>query len=79
MSETSKEFVGKKITLPAPAKLNLFLHVVGTRPSGYHDLQSVFTYLDFCDSITYEVTGTDGVEIFPEGFIELKDNLIYKA
>ncbi len=79
MSETSKEFVGKKITLPAPAKLNLFLHVVGTRPSGYHDLQSVFTYLDFCDCITYEVTGSDGVNIFPEGFVELKDNLIYKA
>ena len=72
-------YVGRKITLPAPAKINLFLHVVGTRPNGYHDLQSVFTYLDYCDELTFEVTDTEKVEIFPEGVVELKDNLIYKA
>ena len=38
----------------APAKLNLFLHVVGRRPDGYHLLQSVFTLLDFGDDITIE-------------------------
>jgi 4-diphosphocytidyl-2-C-methyl-D-erythritol kinase len=36
---------------PAPAKLNLFLHVVGRRPDGYHLLQSVFTLIDRCDVI----------------------------
>ena len=36
---------------PAPAKLNLFLHVVGRRPDGYHLLQSVFTLIDRCDTI----------------------------
>jgi 4-diphosphocytidyl-2-C-methyl-D-erythritol kinase len=36
---------------PAPAKLNLFLHVVGRRPDGYHDLQTLFQIVDLCDRI----------------------------
>lgn len=37
---------------PAPAKLNLFLHIVGRRADGYHELQSVFTMLDYADTLT---------------------------
>ncbi len=48
------------ITLPAPAKLNLFLHVVGRRRDGYHLLQTVFQFLDFGDELTFEVND-DGV------------------
>jgi 4-diphosphocytidyl-2-C-methyl-D-erythritol kinase len=40
---------------PAPAKLNLFLHVVGRRPDGYHLLQSVFTLVDRCDRVRLRV------------------------
>ena len=40
---------------PAPAKLNLFLHVVGRRDDGYHLLQSVFTLIDRCDSVRLKV------------------------
>ena len=40
---------------PAPAKLNLFLHVVGRRPDGYHLLQSVFTLIDRCDRVRVKV------------------------
>ena len=40
---------------PAPAKLNLFLHVVGRRPDGYHLLQSVFRFIDFGDSLDIQV------------------------
>ena len=40
---------------PAPAKLNLFLHVVGRLPDGYHLLQSVFVPIDLCDAIRIEV------------------------
>ncbi len=40
--------------LPAPAKLNLFLHVVGKRPDGYHLLQSVFTLIDWADTLHLE-------------------------
>jgi 4-diphosphocytidyl-2-C-methyl-D-erythritol kinase len=36
---------------PAPAKLNLFLHVVGRRPDGYHLLQTVFQLIDLCDTV----------------------------
>jgi len=44
----------------APAKLNLFLHVVGRRADGYHLLESVFQLLDFGDDISIAVRG-DGV------------------
>lgn len=40
---------------PAPAKLNLFLHVVGRRADGYHLLQSVFTLIDRCDRLRFRV------------------------
>ena len=40
---------------PAPAKLNLFLHILGRRPDGYHELQTCFQFVDLCDEITIEV------------------------
>jgi 4-diphosphocytidyl-2-C-methyl-D-erythritol kinase len=43
----------------APAKLNLFLHVVGRRPDGYHLLQSLFVLVDWCDTLHFELR-TDG-------------------
>ena len=41
--------------LPAPAKLNLFLHVTGRRADGYHLLQSVFMLVDICDTLHIEL------------------------
>ena len=40
--------------VPAPAKLNLFLHITGRRPDGYHLLQSVFMLIDWCDTLHFE-------------------------
>jgi 4-diphosphocytidyl-2-C-methyl-D-erythritol kinase len=40
---------------PAPAKLNLFLHILGRRPDGYHELQTCFQFVDLCDEITIQV------------------------
>ena len=39
----------------SPAKLNLFLHVVGQRPDGYHLLQSIFVPIDWCDTLHFEL------------------------
>jgi 4-diphosphocytidyl-2-C-methyl-D-erythritol kinase len=47
--------VSALLDVPAPAKLNLFLHVVGRRTDGYHLLQSVFVLLDWCDSLHFEL------------------------
>lgn len=47
-------------TYPAPAKLNLFLHIVGRRQDGYHLLQSVFRFLDYADSLSFRARD-DGV------------------
>jgi 4-diphosphocytidyl-2-C-methyl-D-erythritol kinase len=45
--------------LAAPAKLNLFLHVIGRRPDGYHLLQTVFRLVDLCDLLDID-TRSDG-------------------
>ena len=41
--------------VPAPAKLNLFLHITGRRADGYHLLQSVFVLIDWCDTLHFEL------------------------
>src|SRR4029434_6738288 len=40
--------------LPAPAKINLFLHVLGRRADGYHELQTVYALIDLADYIDVE-------------------------
>ena len=40
--------------VPAPAKLNLFLHITGQRADGYHLIQSVFMLIDWCDTLHFE-------------------------
>ena len=48
------------LTCPAPAKLNLFLHVVGRRPDGYHLLQTLFRFIDLHDTLRFSLR-EDGV------------------
>ena len=48
--------------LPAPAKLNLFLHVVGRRADGYHLLESVFILIDLMDSLDFDSLERDAIE-----------------
>jgi len=43
------------LACPAPAKLNLFLHITGRRADGYHLLQSVFQLIDRCDTLDFQV------------------------
>jgi 4-diphosphocytidyl-2-C-methyl-D-erythritol kinase len=45
--------LGRPEPWPAPGKLNLFLHVVGRRPDGYHLLQTAFQFIDLCDELRF--------------------------
>jgi len=57
-------------TWPAPAKLNLFLHVTGRRADGYHELQTVFQIIDLADALAFEPRA-DGVIRRVEGPAEV--------
>ncbi|WDY57294.1 4-(cytidine 5'-diphospho)-2-C-methyl-D-erythritol kinase [Pseudomonas sp. PSKL.D1] len=50
----------QKLTLPAPAKLNLWLHIIGRRADGYHELETVFQFLDHGDELAFALR-EDGV------------------
>jgi 4-diphosphocytidyl-2-C-methyl-D-erythritol kinase len=69
--------------VPAPAKLNLFLHITGRRADGYHLLQSVFMLLDWCDMLHFELRsgGKTGSNISREDLTTVlpEDDLILKA
>ena len=52
-----------ELILPAPAKLNLMLHILGRRADGYHELQTLFQFLDFGDEL--------GFALRPDGEIHL--------
>ncbi|WP_028671556.1 4-(cytidine 5'-diphospho)-2-C-methyl-D-erythritol kinase [Saccharospirillum impatiens] len=68
------------LTLPAPAKLNLMLHIVGRRPDGYHSLQTLFQLLDSGDVLTLEARPGPDIELScttPE--LATADNLVMRA
>lgn len=48
-------------TWPAPAKLNLFLHIVGRRDDGYHLLQTAIQFIDVCDELSLTVNEDGGI------------------
>ncbi len=67
------------IRVPAPAKLNLFLHITGRRPDGYHELQSIFQLIDLCDWLEFEQTDDQQIQIEGLSSVDLEQNLIYRA
>jgi 4-diphosphocytidyl-2-C-methyl-D-erythritol kinase len=69
-----------RLVLPAPAKINLFLHVTGRRDDGYHQLQTVFQLLDYGDTIELE-RRDDGQLLLHSSIpgVATEDNLIYRA
>jgi 4-diphosphocytidyl-2-C-methyl-D-erythritol kinase len=66
---------------PAPAKLNLFLHVTGRRADGFHDLQTLFQLIDLCDSIGVRVRDDGRIERArgPAGVTEDQDLVVRAA
>jgi 4-diphosphocytidyl-2-C-methyl-D-erythritol kinase len=68
------------IVYPAPAKLNLMLHIIGRRPNGYHELQSIIQFLDFGDSLTFSPRADNNIVLqTPIANVANEDNLIIKA
>src|SRR6478735_4428048 len=68
------------ITLPAPAKLNLFLHITGRRNDGYHLLQTVFQLLDFGDELSFSLRDDGQILIHSElADVPTEQNLIVRA
>ena len=66
---------------PAPAKLNLFLHINGLRSDGYHELQTLFQFVDCCDQLDFRVTDTPELILHSNmsNVVADSDNLILRA
>jgi len=67
------------LDLPAPAKLNLFLHVTGRRADGYHLLQSVFVLIDWCDTLHLERRSDGRLQRHDLGQALPADDLVLRA
>lgn len=69
-----------QLTLPAPAKLNLMLHIVGRRADGYHELQTLFQFLDHGDELGFAVREDGEIRLHTEiPGVPHDSNLIVKA
>ncbi|MBA6348935.1 MULTISPECIES: 4-(cytidine 5'-diphospho)-2-C-methyl-D-erythritol kinase [unclassified Colwellia] len=76
MTKTNQQFY----SFPAPAKLNLFLHIIGQRNDGYHQLETIFQFLDHSDTIEIRKTQGNSIELLtPIDGVLHEDNLIVKA
>ncbi len=65
---------------PSPAKLNLFLYITGQRADGYHQLQTLFQFLDYGDQLTIEPRDDNQIRLLtPIAGVENEQNLIVRA
>ena len=68
------------ITLPSPAKLNLFLHILDRREDGYHNLQTLFQILDYGDQLSFSVNKQPEINLISAiEDVAPQDNLVFKA
>ena len=68
------------LTLPSPAKLNLFLHITGRRDDGYHELQTLFQFLDHGDTLSFRRRDDGIINLKPElDGVPPEHNLIVRA
>ena len=73
-------FIDQTKTFSSPAKLNLFLHIVGRRSDGYHELETLFQFLDHSDTLSFTVTANEQIQLStPITGVNNDDNLIVKA
>ncbi|XP_071796707.1 4-diphosphocytidyl-2-C-methyl-D-erythritol kinase-like [Asterias amurensis] len=68
------------LKLPAPAKLNLMLNIIGRREDGYHNLQTLYQFLDFCDELAFTSRLDGEIKLAtPMEGVSPSDNLILRA
>jgi 4-diphosphocytidyl-2-C-methyl-D-erythritol kinase len=68
------------VSWPAPAKLNLMLHITGRREDGYHDLQTVFQFIDYVDQLEFRPRNDDKIVRICEGFeVPEDEDIIIRA
>ena len=68
------------LSLPSPAKINLFLHITGQRSDGYHNLQTLFQLLDFGDKLVFRSNRSGNIKINENiDGVDEKNNLIFHA
>lgn len=68
------------LTVPAPAKLNLMLHITGRRADGYHNLQTLFQFVDYGDELHFRPRQDDVLTLEPAvAGVPFEDNLIIRA
>lgn len=68
------------LKLPAPGKLNLMLNVIGQREDGYHNLQTLYQFLDFCDELAFSSRLDGEIKLArPMQDVSPSDNLILRA
>ena len=69
-----------QLTLPAPAKLNLMLHILGRRADGYHQLQTLFQFLDYGDRLGFALRNDGHIQLHSElAGVDPEHNLIVRA
>ncbi|MFT7267260.1 MAG: 4-diphosphocytidyl-2-C-methyl-D-erythritol kinase, partial [Porticoccus sp.] len=69
-----------RLSLPSPAKINLFLHITGRQKNGYHNLQTLFQLLDYGDRLDIESNQSGEIQLSsPMKDVPDKDNLIFLA
>lgn len=72
--------MAEMFSFPSPAKLNLFLYITSKRADGYHELQTLFQFLDFGDDIQIEITDDGEIQLLNEIVgVPTEQNLIYRS
>jgi len=79
-NDTPGDTTVRNIRVTAPAKINLYLRVLGVRPDGYHEIETLFQAIDLCDELIIRKSGgqtTIEVPGYPD--LETEDNLVIRA
>ena len=79
-STINPQAISDWLTVPSPAKLNLMLHITGQREDGYHELQTIFQFVDYGDELSFQLRNDNEITLSPEiEGVNFEDNLIIKG